>query len=658
LLEQTLGKNALSVALLSRLLALPPDTPDLLLGMTPQHQSNRTYELLEEQLAASARDQPLLLLVEDAHWCDRSTLEFVNRLLVQIGERPALLVLTARPDFVPTWPTPADVTRITLERLDSEHLRRLIFEVAGRKTLPPILVERILSKTDGVPLFVEELTKSLLEDPLLREDGGRYVLTGSLPHGVVPDTLHDALMERLDRFPQVKEVAQIGATIGREFEREILLVVSGLSDTYLAEALRQLIHAGLIVEVPEATTETYAFKHALLQDAAYSTVLRQQKTELHARVAQMLERLLPERIEAHPEVMAHHLAEGGDPARAIGFARRAGTSALYQSACAEAIAHARQALGWLEAIPAGDERVKAEIALNDILAPALMTSVGYASAELETIARRSLTLLEEAGDDLASFPTLWALKVFHHVRSNRAQARELAERLVRIAERNGDESQLVAALPLLAQCLWIEGDYSGARKALEPVMARYDATMHRMHALQFGLDSLAYCLMTLSQVRLAEGDLDGALDAAGEAVRIGHELQHANTIGLAQLFLLITHQQRGERDKVRVLGAATLDFCEQYTVVTPSSYARIIYNWAVGEVAESVAILEAHKSMKAMLGLSYYGGLVAETAAAAGLHEQARALFDDWIRFGEESHERYYLPQLYARRAALPAIAV
>lgn len=638
------------LALLATLLNIPLDGRVPPVDMTPQLQRQQTYQALEDLLHGMAQRQPILLVVEDAHWADPSTLEFLGRLLGRIASWPVLLVITFRPVFESPWPPQAHVANVLLARLGREDSMRLMRDVADHKALPAVLLEQIAAKTDGVPLFVEELTKTLLEAGILRDEGDRYVLTGAHLQIQVPHTLHDSLMERLDHLGHVKDIAQTCAAIGREFSFDFLQAVSSSIESRLRDALAQLSEAGLIYGMPDAPTETYAFKHALVQEVAYSTLLRQERQSLHGRIALTIEQRLPETATTHPELLAHHHAEAGNKAAAIGFSSAAGLAALQRSSYVETIAHARQALGWLDAIEDDTERTRTELSLNGLITPAMMVHYGYASEELERVTQRSMQLIDMLGDAPAVFPTLWALKVYHHVRSNREQARELAQRFVDMAERTCNNDQLMAGLPLLAQCMWIEGDYLGARAVLERALALYDVQIHRAHALQYGLDSLSYSLVTLSQVQWGLGDADGALRLAQQAVDHAQEIKHANTEGLSRLYLMMVHQGLGDRQRVDELGRETLAFCERFGVATPSSYARMIHNWAIGDIDVSLHIIGVHKSIGARLGLTYYVALIAESAAAAGRHDEALGLLDGCVEQAEQMAERYYLPELHRLR--------
>jgi predicted ATPase len=331
-LEETLAASGLAlpetVPLFAALLALPLPERYASLTLTPQQQRQKTLEALLAWLLAEARRQPVLFMVEDLHWIDPATLEFLTRLLDQGPTARILTLLTCRPEFRVPWGFRAHFTSLTLTRLPRPQVVQMIVRVAGGKTLPSEVVEQIVAKTDGVPLFVEELTKMVLESGLLREGEDRYELTGPLPPLAIPATLHDSLMARLDRLATVKDIAQLGATIGRTFAYELLRAVSPLDAATLQHGLRQLVEAELVYQQGVPPQATYTFKHVLIQDAASQSLLRSTRQQYHLRIAQVLEEQFPKIAETQPALLAHHYTEAGLSAKAVGYWQRAGQRAL------------------------------------------------------------------------------------------------------------------------------------------------------------------------------------------------------------------------------------------------------------------------------------------------------------------------------------------
>ena len=334
--------------LLAALLGVPSGERYPALTMTPEVQKRRTLRALLDQLEGLAARQPILALCEDAHWIDPSTLELLGLVIERIPQLRVLALITFRPEFQPPWTGYAHVTTLTMSRLGRRQGADLVARVSGDKPLPPEIVEQIVARTDGVPLFVEELTKTVLESGLLADAGDHYELTGPLPPLAIPTTLHDSLMARLDRLGPVKEVAQIGAVIGREFSYELLAAVAPMSANRLNDALEQLVNSELVFGRGTPPDAIYTFKHALVQDAAYQSLLKSKRQQLHARIVQVLEQRFPDVMDTKPELLAHHCAEGRLIEKAVAYWHRAGQQAIARSTLAEAAAHLAKGLEMLE----------------------------------------------------------------------------------------------------------------------------------------------------------------------------------------------------------------------------------------------------------------------------------------------------------------------
>src|SRR5467141_28791 len=374
-LEQMLAQYRLPLAetvpLFAALLSLPNDRYPAL-ALTPQQQKQKTLEALLALLVARAAQEPLLLIVEDLHWVDPTTLEFLS-LLVDQGPTARILALcTFRPDFSPPWTGRSHLTQVTLHRLPRQQATEMTDRVAHGKALPAEVVEQVVAKTDGVPLFVEELTKMVLESGLLQEREDRYVLTGPLPPLAIPTTLHDSLMARLDRLATVKSLAQLGATLGREFSYELLQVVSPWDEGTLQRGLHQLVEAEFLYQRGLPPQAMYRFKHALIQDAAYQSLLKSTRQQYHQHIAQVLKRRFPDLCETQPELLAHHYTEAGLAEHAIPYWQQAGQRATQGSAYVEAISHLARGLALLQTLPDIPARAQHELSIQTTLGPALI----------------------------------------------------------------------------------------------------------------------------------------------------------------------------------------------------------------------------------------------------------------------------------------------
>src|SRR2546427_3693550 len=365
-----------TVPLFAALLSLPLGADYAPLTVLPAQQKQQTMQALLMILLRIAAQQPVLFVMEDLHWVDPSTLELLSLLVDQGPTTRILALLTFRPDFSPPWTGRSHLTQVTLHRLPRRQAAEMTSLVAHRKVLPPEVVEQVVAKTDGVPLFVEELTKMVLESGLLQEREERYELTGPLPPLAIPATLHDSLMARLDRLATVKALAQLGATLGREFSYALLQAVSPWDEETLQRGLHQLVAAEFLYQQGLPPQATYLFKHALIQDAAYQSLLRSTRQQHHQHIAQVLEARFPETVETQPEVVAQHYTAAGVHTQALPYWQRAGQRAIERSANVEAVAHLTQGLELLATLPDTPERAQQELVMQTTLGPALLVSKG------------------------------------------------------------------------------------------------------------------------------------------------------------------------------------------------------------------------------------------------------------------------------------------
>jgi predicted ATPase len=372
------------VPLFASLLSVPLGQHYAPLALSPERQKQRTMETLIQILLAIAAQQPVLSLIEDLHWADPTTVELLNLLVQQVPTARILALLSFRPGFgpPPTWTDCHYVTPLTLSRLAPDSSTEIVKWVAGGKGIPTEVLEQVVAKTDGVPLFVEELTKMILESGFIREVEDRYVLTGPLPPLAIPTTLQDSLMARLDRLATVKSLAQLGATLGREFSYELLEAVSLWDEETLHLGLQQLVETEFLYQRGLPPQATYRFKHALIQEAAYQSLLRSRRQEYHQRIAQVLVDRFPETVETQPELLAHHYTEAGLSGPAIGYWQLAGQRAIQHSAHIEAISHLTKGLEMLKILPESPERSQQALALYTALGAQPMAIKGYGAPEV------------------------------------------------------------------------------------------------------------------------------------------------------------------------------------------------------------------------------------------------------------------------------------
>ena len=434
-LQQQLGRYGFraeeSVLLVAQLLSVSIPEGSNPLSLTPQRQRERTLEIIVEWLVAVAREGPTLLIVEDLHWADPTTLELVKALAASPSGAPILTILTFRSDFEAPLHENGHVSALSLSRLGRDETTAMIVRVAKNKPFPEQVLQQLLERTEGVPLFVEEVTKAVLELGVLIEGEDRYELAGPLPGDMIPATIQGSLIARLDRLGSAKQIAQVAATIGREFRLDVLQAVATMDDSALREGLDRLLGAELIYQVGGAPDITYLFKHALIQDAAYQSLLKKSRREQHRRIGETLALRFPVVAEHQPELVAQHFASGGDPEQAIAFWLRAGQRALGRAANHEAIVHATRALEQLRELPASRERDKQELECNIVLIPALQMTQGWASPDVDRTSRRSVELVEILGDTPHRLLVLADSAAFHVMRGHISQALTLGRQVTR-----------------------------------------------------------------------------------------------------------------------------------------------------------------------------------------------------------------------------------
>jgi class 3 adenylate cyclase len=506
-LERTLRTSRLPleevVPLFAALLSVPLlEERYPVLRLTPQQQKQQTYDALVAWTLEEAERQPVLVVWEDLHWADPSTMEYLSLLLDQSRTSAILNLLTFRPECVPPWPSRSHMTPLTLTRLERPQVEALIRHLAGGKVLPAEVVAYIVARTDGVPLFVEELTKMLLESDILRQEAECYTLTGPLSAVAIPTTLQDSLMARLDRLPMIREMAQLGAVLGREFTYEMLRALAGVEDALLQERLAQLVDTELLYQRGRPPRARYIFKHALVQDAAYASLLKSTRQQYHQQIAQMLEARFPEIVETQPELVAHHYTVAECSAQAVGYWQQAGQRTIERSANVEAIAHLRQGIALLTTLPDTPERVQVELTLQTTLGPALMATRGYAAPEVAATYHRARELCEQAGDTAELFPVLWSMLLLYLGRAEHETAREFGEQCLSLARRLDDPALLLSAHQALGASWFYLAQLSQAYTHLAQGIRLYDP--HQHHALAFrhgnhdpGVACLAYAGWTL-----------------------------------------------------------------------------------------------------------------------------------------------------------------
>jgi class 3 adenylate cyclase/predicted ATPase len=643
-----------AVPLFAALLSIPFGERYPKLPPNPAKQRRRTFAAMLDQFESLARQKPILLSFEDAHWADATSLELLDLTVERVRQLPVLALFTLRPNFEPPWAGLPNVSTLALGRLDRNNVESIVTQVADGRTLPAEVMKQIVVKTDGNPLFVEELTKAVLEGDILVKDASGYRLAGPLPPLAIPMTLQDSLMARLDRLAPVKEIAQIGAAIGREFSFSLIREVIGRNEQSLKRALAKLEQAELLFHRGEPPEAIYSFKHALVRDAAYESMLKSRRQQLHGQIARTMEKKFPEIVVGQPEIVAHHFTESGLVQPAIDYWLKAGNLALGRSASA-AISHLKQGLKSTPSIEDSTQRNKSELLLQTSLGNALRETEGWSAESVKHAYTRALQLCKESGLDEHILPAVFGLWTYNFVGAALGEAQALAEHLLNISESIDNSVSKALAHEALGFTLFAQGKFTAAHAELgrsislceDSKAASYldlSAQDPRVHVRSY--DAMALWLL---------GFPDQALRLCAEARRYANVSRQPFSEAIAQTISLRVHQFRGEAAIVADQANAAIALCEEHEFVHYLAMARILRGWAWAQqerfdegVAEMQEGLEKERATGALLYESYTFGLLADAYIKNKRYEQAREFLGPvQLRLEKENTEQFYAAEIY-----------
>ena len=626
-------------ALIAEMLSLRDDGRYPVLELTPQQRRQKMLEALTAQMETLSRQNPVLMIFEDAHWSDPTSLEAFSRVVDRIRTLRVLLIVTFRPEFEPPWIGQPHVTALTINRLTERDVSAMIDRVVGNKRLPAGIRQDIIERTDGIPLFVEEMTKAVLE---AETDGAADRVAAAVPSPAlaVPASLHASLMARLDRLGgPTKELAQVAAAIGREFAHALLATVLPKSEGELGPALDRLMAAGLLFRRGVPPHATYLFKHVLVRDAAYGSLLRNQRQQLHALIAAAVETQFPEIVATQPEWLAQHCDEAGWPEKATQYWRAAGEQAVRRAANVEAIEHFRRALLRNAERSAGVESARTELATLSQLGPALMSIHGWAAPVVGEVLERAASVarqLETSRDLAAPLTSLW---LFRYARGELDQSDEISDEIFRIAQKLDDPELTLQAHHAAAPLRWVRGFHSEANRHFESCLGLYDEERHAQHRYQYMGHDPAVCAMAVgASVKWALGFPDQAAGLEQRALVLARRLQHIPSLAHALSF---NAQSQVLRRDVAAVAASTeelLPICQEYKLAQPGALAMIDLGWALvhlGDIRDGFARLAEGLDQLDRIGvriwLSRGKRMNAEACLAAehydeGLEEVRRAI--------------------------------
>ena len=624
------------------------------LTLNASQQRRRTMAALLDQFERLAHQKSILLLFEDAQWADPTSLELLDLTIERVRQLPVLALFTLRPDFEPPWVGLSNVGTLKLGRLDRNNVESIVTQVAGGCALPAEVMNEIVAKTDGNPLFVEELTKNVLEGGILVRDATGYRLDGPLPALAIPATLQDSLMARLDRLAPVKEIGQIGAAIGREFSYTLLREVVGRDESLLKHALDKLEQAELLFRRGEPPEATYSYKHALVRDAAYESLLKSRRQQLHGQIARAMEEKFSDIVVSQPEIVARHFTEAGLSESAINYWLKAGKLALSRSATV-AVGHLEQGLKLISGIKDPVLRNKFELLLQTSLGNSLRATRGWSDDSVKRAYTRALQLCAESGLDEHTFPAVFGLWTWNFLRAALGEAKALAGQLLTTAENVNHSAYQALAHQALGFTLFAQGKLAAAHGELERSIslcenaeaAEYfelSAQDPRVHARAY--DGMTLCLLGLP---------DQALRLCADARLYADASQHPFSEAMARSISLRVHQLRGEAAIVAGQANAAIALCEEHEFVHYVAMAKILHGWARAQMGElEKGTMEIHEALEkeratsALLFDSYSLTLLADAYIMNDHYGEAfEFLRQAELRLDEENSAHFYAPEIY-----------
>ena len=661
-LEAVLAMSASGVQavapLFAALLSIPVGERYPPQSLSPMQQRRRTLAALLDQFEGLARKQPVLLLCEDVHWADATSLELLDLTVERIRQLPVLALFTFRPEFEPPWVGLPNVGTLTLGRLDRNDVESMVAQVTGGRVLPAEVMKQIVAKTDGNALFVEELTKAVLEAGILVEDAEGYRLDGPLPPLAIPATLQDFLMSRLDRLAPVKEIGQIGAAIGRDFSYSLLRAVVGRDETALKHALAQLEQAELVFRRGEPPEAVYSFKHALVRDAAYESLLKSRRQQLHGQIARALEERFADIVASQPEIVAHHFTEAGLVDPAIDYWLKAGHLALSRSANAEAVKHLGQGIELTQSQAPTGERLRKELDFYLALGPAMAATEGYATPETLRVFSHARDLLGDRGTPTEQMTVLWGVYLAHSMRGENIAAREVAHRCLALAAEHEHPGMLALANRFMGQTLWMMGAFVDARFHLDRTLDLCAANQETITSYRrFGADDEVSALSALSRTLLILGYPEQAAAVAGQALARARSMGLPFTTALALDGEALLGALGADPKRAAVHADEAMAHSIEHSLADYEQRARFIQGALLAQSGDPQHGIELMQSAIAAIERTnnvnrrtLYLGHSAAAHASLGQPEVSLDLLNEAIQTAEMADERFFEAELHHLR--------
>ena len=655
-LLERLGATGRSRAVLADLLGVAPTEDGAGEPLTPEKRKAVTLDTLLAMMEPLAGGQPALFVFEDLHWADPTTLQLLDRATRVAAERPWLILGTARPEFEVGWSDHADVTHIPLGRLDRGDAERLCLSLGADGLLSPEVMRQIIARSDGVPLYVEEMTKSVLESLAALPDGE------SAPRVAIPDTLHDSLVARLDRLGSAKPVASLGATIGRRFGYELLAAVAPQPAAELRQALRELTKSGIVERSGTPPNSHYLFKHALVRDAAYESLLKREREALHGQIAAALRNQFPETRLAEPALVAYHLTESGAISEAIPLWMEAGQRAASQAAHAEAVSHLQTALDLLGRLPPDQATLGQELQLLIGLVLSLGGSRGYAVPEVGRILTRARAICDAMGNVPELFGVLRGIVSFSIVAGDVAGAQEAARRCLEIGQQTDAPAQQIEAHTGLGHILWMTGEFASARSHMERAVALYEAHDGERVTFLTPHDPLANAFVVLAWILFAQGDRTGVELIRTRLLAHVRRLGRSYDIALALVWMANMEILHGRYREAEQLAEEGFRICEEngYDGYGASAFtARAVAVGLQGDLETGIMLAKRGLDQLRQMGVQH--ALCSQIANLAELHAEkgdiaaAVSTLADAIQTAKQHGDRFLLSPLHCRHGEMLA---
>ena len=630
------------------------------INMTPQKQKRHILEILLTWLLKISEQQPLIFVMENLHWVDPSTLEHLTQLMDHGSKARILIIFTFRPQIDVPESDRSQLIEITLDRLSHNQIVAMVKELSGGKDFPPEVLHQLIRMTDGVPLFVEELTKMILESGILQEDNGRYRLKGTMSHLDIPATLQDLLMARLDQLRAYKEVIQLAATIGRDFSYELVKELSPLDHEFLQEELTKLVKGGVLRQEGVPPKSEYSFRQALIQDAAYHSVLKGTRQKYHQRIGRVLEKRSSEDNRIHPEIIAHHYTEGGLPEAAISYWLKAGQMATQRSANLEAINHLNKGLSLVHSLPDAMDRNNRELALQVALGVPMTATKGYAAQEVEKVYARARELCQHLGDRTQLFRVLRGLWLFYLVRAELKTAHDIGMELLGLTQEEQDLSLTLQAKLVLGLTLFYLGEFNLAKEHLEKGYEIYNPKEHQELAYVYGDDPGVVCLTYTALVLWMLGYPDQATQKDQEAIAMAKNISHPFSLAVSLNFSARLHQCCQDGDTTLERAEATIRLSSEQGFTHWLTTGRILQGWAMAQKGEKVEAIDmmreglsAWQAMGAEVSGPHCISLLAEVYGRVGQPDKGFDVLSQAFEMAEKNGERLYEPELYRLKGEL-----